>query len=278
MTFEVGDIVCLVGKNESGKTNVLGAIERLNPASGQSRPFDLTADFPRRRLNDIERELNEGADSPVVVEAAYELTDAERAEFESTFGVDTLTSQIERTRDYNDHGTWRFNSDEEAAVKHLSAGLEGSLADKVSGATTLKALVEALGDEDSSEATELREKVSEMGALRVAMANWFGAREPLYLYFGDYSVMPGRVSEVAQRWILDLPSLQSAVGGQREPDRRCQALLAEAAGLAGDGEPAADAAAVPVRARVCVDRRAVRQQALAGHGASLSAPVVTAQV
>lgn len=32
--FEVGDITCLVGKNEAGKTALLQALRRLNPIEG----------------------------------------------------------------------------------------------------------------------------------------------------------------------------------------------------------------------------------------------------
>ena len=33
--FDVGDIICLVGKNEAGKTSLLEALYRLNPVVPQ---------------------------------------------------------------------------------------------------------------------------------------------------------------------------------------------------------------------------------------------------
>lgn len=42
-----GDETCLVGKNESGKTTVLKALHRLNPANGDSRTFDAITEYPR---------------------------------------------------------------------------------------------------------------------------------------------------------------------------------------------------------------------------------------
>ena len=39
------DVTCLVGKNESGKTALLHALQRLNPARPSS--FELEADYPR---------------------------------------------------------------------------------------------------------------------------------------------------------------------------------------------------------------------------------------
>jgi len=50
---EVGvevDVTCLVGKNESGKTTVLEALHRLNPANHRESRFDLTTEYPRWRL------------------------------------------------------------------------------------------------------------------------------------------------------------------------------------------------------------------------------------
>jgi len=44
------DVTCLVGKNESGKTTVLQALHRLNPANHRRSRFDLTTEYPRWRL------------------------------------------------------------------------------------------------------------------------------------------------------------------------------------------------------------------------------------
>ena len=44
--FEIGDITCLVGKNESGKTAILQALYRLNPfidAQGQMKMLPFLA-------------------------------------------------------------------------------------------------------------------------------------------------------------------------------------------------------------------------------------------
>jgi energy-coupling factor transporter ATP-binding protein EcfA2 len=42
-------VTCLVGKNESGKTTILKALHRLNPANSPDH-FDLAVEYPRRRL------------------------------------------------------------------------------------------------------------------------------------------------------------------------------------------------------------------------------------
>ena len=46
-TFQVGDVTCLVGRNESGKTALLQALYRLNPIIEGQGIFDVTEDYPR---------------------------------------------------------------------------------------------------------------------------------------------------------------------------------------------------------------------------------------
>ena len=42
--FTVGQITCLVGKNESGKTPILQALERLNPAETDRKRYNKLID------------------------------------------------------------------------------------------------------------------------------------------------------------------------------------------------------------------------------------------
>ncbi len=44
------DLTVFVGKNESGKTTILKALHRLNPANPENAVFDLRTDYPRWRL------------------------------------------------------------------------------------------------------------------------------------------------------------------------------------------------------------------------------------
>ena len=38
--FDIGDVTCLVGKNEAGKTALLKAIYRLNPINASDAEYD----------------------------------------------------------------------------------------------------------------------------------------------------------------------------------------------------------------------------------------------
>ena len=53
----IGDVTCLVGKNESGKTALLKALYRLNPIVEEEGDFDVVLDYPRRFLSDYEDDV-----------------------------------------------------------------------------------------------------------------------------------------------------------------------------------------------------------------------------
>ena len=42
--FEIGDVTCLVGKNEAGKTAMLKALYRLNPLNPKDSKYDAIHD------------------------------------------------------------------------------------------------------------------------------------------------------------------------------------------------------------------------------------------
>lgn len=71
-----GDVTCLVGKNESGKTTILKALHRLNPANGSDTEFDLTTEYPRWRLAP-DRRKNPELDQLRPIVAEFVLTAAD---------------------------------------------------------------------------------------------------------------------------------------------------------------------------------------------------------
>jgi energy-coupling factor transporter ATP-binding protein EcfA2 len=64
------DVTVLVGKNESGKTTLLKALHRLNPANLTDVEFDLTTEYPRWRLA-RDRKANPALDKTCPVQAGF---------------------------------------------------------------------------------------------------------------------------------------------------------------------------------------------------------------
>jgi energy-coupling factor transporter ATP-binding protein EcfA2 len=92
--FDINQILCLVGKNEAGKTAVLQALAGLSPHPSTPITFDIERDYPRRHLTDYAKR-HVGRDA-VVVTTKWELTEDEIAEVAEQFGEgwndsDTLT-------------------------------------------------------------------------------------------------------------------------------------------------------------------------------------------
>src|SRR4051812_45819906 len=54
--FTIDPVTCLVGKNESGKTALLQALNKLHPVVDSDSTFDDVADYPRHRATDYEEQ------------------------------------------------------------------------------------------------------------------------------------------------------------------------------------------------------------------------------
>jgi energy-coupling factor transporter ATP-binding protein EcfA2 len=77
-------VTCLIGKNESGKTTILKALHRLNPANNPDG-FHETTDYPRRHLARDRRAKDLSKVAPV--RAAFALEEADVDALEEITGV-----------------------------------------------------------------------------------------------------------------------------------------------------------------------------------------------
>jgi predicted ATP-dependent endonuclease of OLD family len=53
--FELAQVLCLVGKNEAGKTAVVQALAGLNPHRATPFSYDIERDYPRRFLTEYQK-------------------------------------------------------------------------------------------------------------------------------------------------------------------------------------------------------------------------------
>ena len=85
--FGVGDVTCLVGKNEAGKTALLKALYRLNPIIETEGGFDATDDYPRSSVSDYEEQVKAGRrEQATVIQATYELEPEDVSAIKSMYG------------------------------------------------------------------------------------------------------------------------------------------------------------------------------------------------
>lgn len=98
-------VTCLVGKNESGKTAFLQALQKINPAEGASASeFDLL-DYPRKSLARYKKVHSHQPSD--VIQAEFELSLEDQQEIEQAFGQGVLTSRLVTvTKNYQNSQTW----------------------------------------------------------------------------------------------------------------------------------------------------------------------------
>jgi hypothetical protein len=94
--IKTADITALIGENESGKTNLLVPLWKLNPANGE--PINLLSDAPRHRYN----EIREMPNKPVFIQADFKLSDELVQQLVALTGAaedDVCLARLSRTLD-----------------------------------------------------------------------------------------------------------------------------------------------------------------------------------
>ena len=129
--FEVGDVTCLVGKNEAGKTALLKALYRLNPIIEEDGSFDVTLDYPRRAVSEYKDDVEAGHREPAkVVQATYALEPEDITAIQEFFGPQCLqdeTPTVTLHKGYSDEDEDKFtfsglNVDEKSSYKASHRG------------------------------------------------------------------------------------------------------------------------------------------------------------
>ncbi|MFE2283345.1 AAA family ATPase [Streptomyces sp. NPDC059443] len=196
------DVTALVGKNESGKTNLLRVLYRMRPVES-SADFDEVIDYPARLTR--QRKQAPANDLIPVVEASFRLDDAELAAVEADLGPGALKSrEFTVAKGYRvADEVFDIDCDEAAITTHLRTRLDqqSAAAPTVAQASTIHALLEGL------ESLGTEEIPAAATALASLMRGWRGQNVELYVidqhlspkmpkfvYFDDYDSMPGKVS------------------------------------------------------------------------------------
>jgi energy-coupling factor transporter ATP-binding protein EcfA2 len=191
--FKIGDVTCLVGKNESGKTTILQALERLNPALSVERKYDKLRDYPRRHWADYDTR-HAGMEAEVL-NTKWELEEKDVTALEQFFGPGCLTSNTVTISKYyeSDKSNWVVPLDETTAARNLSieAGTDEQFT-KIDDLRTALAGLEArseLQDRVLKRIDGFRHKRAHLQAIDALHPRW-----PKFLYFSNYSRMSGDIS------------------------------------------------------------------------------------
>ncbi|MBB3042500.1 AAA family ATPase [Nocardioides soli] len=211
--FTLEDLTCLVGKNESGKTAILEALEKINAARTERGDFRET-DYPRV----LSEDYNEGE---VAVETVWSLSDEEVAELGRLAGdPGAVTSrQVTVTKNYGNELGWSLPLNMGASVEALlaSGSLNAAEAEPLKSAANPQELIKALGalPEPTPKQTALHQTLSSLlpnGSLSASARAYLRTRLPVFVYYAEYDRLPGRISvnQVIQH--RDNSTLESLVG------------------------------------------------------------------
>lgn len=196
--FEVGDLTCLVGKNEAGKTAILKALHGIAPTDDFS--YDRTRDYPRRFLSKFDERHIDG-NSPVA-RTWWRLDESDILEIEKLLGKDVLTNSEVRITSYigESGNTWTVPLDEKKCLENLMVkyGLSGKeKAALRSVETTEDACAAMEGQTERSSAQEALIQAFRKfrnGSAVLAVIDFLNQRKPKFFYTSHFERMSGEIS------------------------------------------------------------------------------------
>lgn len=219
--FAIDEITCLVGKNESGKTAIMNALEKLKPAVASRGKFD-PMEFPRMTYADFDDE-----DRPEdVLTTVWELEDDDVAAIEERAGSGALKSrEVTVWKGYDNVLSWDIPLDRTKIVGTLISSVDmfAEEAAELSAISTTSELFKKLkgiaspSERQASLLAKLTAAFPE-GSANATAEKLLEERLPTMLYFGNYEAMKGQVS-------LNHFAQQRAAGSLEQPERIFEALL-----------------------------------------------------
>ena len=213
--FDIGDVTCLVGKNEAGKTALLKALYRLNPILGADGNFDPTDDYPRRAVSDYEEDVEAGRREPSrVVTATFALEPDDITAVEEVFGPECLkdaTPIVTLTKGYTNRRSFQeLNIDRNATLRYLveAADLPQTLTEQTRPLNSVEEIVQVLTEAEQTEAVQnllpTLQSISEHDVSYVVYNSILYRRIPKFLYFDEYYQMKGQDNvEALQRRLAE---------------------------------------------------------------------------
>lgn len=212
--FDVGDITCLVGKNEAGKTAILQALYRLNPIIPSHAKFDVTDDYPRAEVEDYQQNIEAKSRTPaIVVEATFTLSSEEVSSIEAEFGAGVLEDPtLILKKGYSNTLFSELSINEQVAVNNMieTAQLSVNLSKELLKCSNIEELGSLISEKavNVSDAEDPNENGDEtkIQSLNTQMASILGAEGlskyiftkylnkelPKFLYYDEYYMMTGQ--------------------------------------------------------------------------------------
>lgn len=198
--FEIGNLTCLVGKNEAGKTALLSAMRGLKPS--QPFEFDETIDYPRRFSTRFDDRHPDG--TAEVIRTWWRLEDSDKAAVEKRFGAGVLvgdTFQVHFGFRYSeDARVWIIEVDgakvlENLLSKHALDATERNVLHGVSDGPAADKALSGLTERTPKQEALLQDiKKSGKSSFTKGVIDVLSARQPKFFFTSHFERMSGMVS------------------------------------------------------------------------------------
>ncbi len=198
--FDIGDLTCLVGKNEAGKTALLSAMRGLKPS--QSFEFDETIDYPRRFSTKFDDRHPDG--KAEVIRTWWRLDENDMAAVEKRLGAGVLKNDTFQAhfgfRYGDDSRVWEIEVDDSKALdnmiaRHALDATERNVLHGVhDGVAADKALTSLAERTPKQEALLQDIKKCRGSRFNLAVIDILSARQPKFFFTSHFERMSGMVS------------------------------------------------------------------------------------
>ncbi len=192
--FSIDQVTCLVGKNESGKTAILQALQKLNPVDSEYPDF-VETEYPRRFVSTYRERQSSESDNVLTTE--WEIESSDVTYFKEKIGIYPLKKQkITAEKGYDNIIRWKYALDEATIIKNLLAEAEISedIRNKLQAIKTISELQDISSKDD--EAINLKNLIDKRfpSGVDETITEYLNKRLPKMLYFGEYDKLPGKIS------------------------------------------------------------------------------------
>lgn len=195
--FEIDDVTCLVGKNESGKTAILKALHKLKPAGNDNERFEPAKDYPKRKW----RPDTVVPTDPPAIKTTWEFEQDDLSALEEKIGSGVIVNHtFTLSKGYDNERKYELSIEENVLVKNLidQAGLNDEEKKILADIKTVPNIGTALGK--LAQRTENQERLFQTvskeykNGAKSAVFQMVDNLIPNFLYFDQYLKLSGEIS------------------------------------------------------------------------------------